>query len=169
MTINALRRLLEEEQPNVARHPAPALPHRTHQQENTMQTTATPPLAPDTEHPDDDLLQWAAGHEDQSVRDQAATAAAALTALRDRRRRDTELARIAAEATELEERLAKLRAREQEIRPAPAKRSSRKPAEPRDYEPAVVRAWARDHGVECPPMGRIPGAVLERWRQRNSS
>lgn len=34
-----------------------------------------------------------------------------------------------------------------------------------DYDPSVVRAWARAHGVDCPERGRyLPAEVVDAWR-----
>ncbi len=32
---------------------------------------------------------------------------------------------------------------------------------------ALVRAWARENGVECPAKGRIPAAVLDAYSARS--
>jgi hypothetical protein len=171
VTIAALRRLLEEEQPDIRRHPAPDIPHRTHRKETpVVDTPTTPPttelLAPAaTDIPElDALLAWAASHDDEDVRDQGARAYASLTALSQRRQADEELARITSEAEELEQRLAELRARETELRPAARKKPGKAKAE-RDHEPAVVRAWARQQGIECAPLGRVPKAIVDQWRE----
>ncbi|MEV5774259.1 histone-like nucleoid-structuring protein Lsr2 [Streptomyces antimycoticus] len=113
-----------------------------------------------------DLLAWAAAHDDQVVRDHGAQASAALAALRERRRVDEELAQITTEATELEKRLADLRARESELRPQPA--AGRKKKRDRDYDPREVRHWARENGYTLPDRGQIPKAVRNAWRARFS-
>ncbi|MEU1800841.1 histone-like nucleoid-structuring protein Lsr2 [Streptomyces sp. NPDC019937] len=170
MTIAALRRLLDEAQPDVPRHPAPQLPHQNFpaKEEPAVQTTndhQPEPPAPQTEEqplPVSQLLAWADGHPDPDVQDQGARARAALTGLRARHAADTELAHITEEAEQLEQRLAELRAREDELRPT-ARKKPRKAVE-RDYEPAVVRAWAKQQGIECSPIGRVPGEIVDRWR-----
>lgn len=43
-----------------------------------------------------------------------------------------------------------------------ASRSSREAG--RDYEPAAVRTWAEQRGIDVPSRGRIPGAVLDQYR-----
>jgi hypothetical protein len=107
-----------------------------------------------------ELLAWAAGHEDQAVRTHGTQASAALTALRERRQADTELELITTEAARLEKRLADLRARESELRPATKKKQ-------RDHDPREVRTWAREHQVPVPARGKIPDDVLAAWRQRS--
>lgn len=51
-------------------------------------------------------------------------------------------------------------------RPVPAE----DPAPPPDDgpDPAAVRAWAAEHGIKVSPRGRIPAAVLERYRAEAS-
>jgi len=34
-----------------------------------------------------------------------------------------------------------------------------------DYDPAAVRTWARENGIEVPDKGRVPEMVVTRWRQ----
>ncbi len=34
-----------------------------------------------------------------------------------------------------------------------------------DVDPAAVRVWAAEHGVDVAPRGRIPTAVLEQYRE----
>ncbi|MFR0351819.1 Lsr2 family DNA-binding protein [Streptomyces sediminimaris] len=107
------------------------------------------------------LLAWADQHEDSDIRDQSARARAALAGLRQRHAADQELTAITTEAEQLEKRLAELRSREAELTPAKPKRA-RKPAE---YPAAEVRAWAKENGLDCPPVGRVPKAVVEAWRE----
>ena len=114
-----------------------------------------------------DLLAWAAAHDDDKVRADGEQAAAVLSALCERRRIDAELEEITSEEHKLEERLAALRARKSTLRPEPAG-AKRKRAE-RDYEPSVVRAWARENGYQVPDRGQIPKKVLDAWRNRNSA
>lgn len=54
-----------------------------------------------------------------------------------------------------------------EARLADVKRRLAGPASPSGGGPAasVVRAWAAEHGVDCPAKGRIPHQVLDAWRQ----
>ncbi|MEW1551294.1 Lsr2 family DNA-binding protein [Streptomyces tsukubensis] len=109
-----------------------------------------------------DLLAWAAAHPDTQVRTDAASAAAALNALRERRAVDAELKQITSEESQLEERLAALRARRTTLRPEPAGAKRRRPA--RDYDPGTVRTWGRRNGYEVPDRGQIPKKVLTAWR-----
>ncbi|MFG3043090.1 histone-like nucleoid-structuring protein Lsr2 [Streptomyces sp. NPDC048330] len=215
MTIAALRRLLDQAQPDVVRPPAPKLPPRRihpRNKENSQvnaynavilsmnndgysdqkiadhlgidrtevteiidaakaeqtgqpQHTGPAQTAPASEATPAvaELLAWAAAHEDQAVRDHGTQAAAALTALRERRAVDAELAQITTEAAQLEKRLAALRAREGELRPTPAAKRR-----PRDYDPGEVRAWGRKNGYTVPDRGQIPKNVLNAWRARHS-
>ncbi|MET9122970.1 histone-like nucleoid-structuring protein Lsr2 [Streptomyces sp. NPDC004528] len=128
-------------------------------------TTAAPP-PPDREQPlpVGQLLAWAQNHPDSDVQDQGERARAALAGLRQRYATDQELEAITTEAEQLEQRLFKLRTRKAEL--TPAKPKSRRKAV--DYPSAVVRAWARENGVECPPVGRVPKAVVEAWEASNS-
>ncbi|WP_326780406.1 WhiB family transcriptional regulator [Streptomyces longwoodensis] len=125
----------------------------------TADTTTTPPA--DTELTTvSKLLRWAEEHPDGEIRDQGARAEAAITSLRQRYVADQELAAITTERERLEQRLAALQAREAEL--APPKRKAKKVE--RDYEPAAVRAWAAENGVDCPALGRVPKAVVDLWR-----
>ncbi|GAQ64091.1 Lsr2 family DNA-binding protein [Streptomyces scabiei] len=111
------------------------------------------------------LLKWADDHADPDVQDQAARGRAILAALRTRYAADHELAAIHTEAEQLEQRLAQLRTREAELAP-PVKKTRRSPL---PYDAAVVRAWARDHNVPCPPVGRVPKSVLDAWREATAT
>ncbi|MGW5509929.1 WhiB family transcriptional regulator [Streptomyces albogriseolus] len=141
-----------------ARRPKPA-PERT-----TPAMTTQPSIAAATAEalPVDQLLEWGDAHSDPEVQDQAARARVALVGLRRRHAADAELTAITSEAEQLEQRLAELRARQAAL--APAKKATKKAAVQRDYEPATVRAWAKDNGVDCPATGRVPKAVVEAWR-----
>jgi hypothetical protein len=180
MTIAALRRLLDQELPDVPRHPAPRLPrqHFTAKESPTVTTAPAPRPAPDAEPtasadvrlkavttteqlPVDQLLAWGDQHDDPDVQDQAARARALLTGLSRRHAADRELAQITTEAERLEQRLAALRAREAEL--APPKKAKKTPTQ-RDYDPATVRAWAQQAGVNCPDRGRVPKTVVDAWR-----
>lgn len=178
MTIAALRALLDEIDhqggPDAARHNRLHLPG-----ERTPNTMATAPFlrprpvadAPVTADADvrlktpeaipvGQLLKWGDDHQDSDIRDQATRARAALTGLRQRHAAEQELTAISTEAEQLEQRLAELRAREAELAP------TKKKAKPqRDYDPATVRAWAQQAGIECPERGRVPGAVVQAWRE----
>ncbi|MEV0691807.1 histone-like nucleoid-structuring protein Lsr2 [Streptomyces sp. NPDC050388] len=178
MTIAALRRLLDEELPDVPRHSAPRLPrqHFTAKETPDMATTVTSPAHPiagltlptpskpaatsTEEIPVGQLLKWGDDHDDTEIQDQAARVRAGLLGLSKRHAADLELTAITTEAEELEQRLAKLRAREAEL--APAKKAGRR-ASP-SYDAPAVRAWAKKAGVDCPGRGRVPKAVLDAWR-----
>ncbi|MDT6983710.1 histone-like nucleoid-structuring protein Lsr2 [Streptomyces lusitanus] len=141
-----------------ARRPKP-VPERT-----TTTMTAQPSIAAATAEalPVDQLLEWGDAHTDPEVQDQAARARAALVGLRRRHAADAELTAITSEAEELEQRLAELRTRQAELTPA---KTTKKSSVRRDYEPATVRAWAKDNGVDCPATGRVPKKVVEAWRK----
>ncbi|MFF3511568.1 WhiB family transcriptional regulator [Streptomyces sp. NPDC002573] len=135
-------------------------PERTDQ---PMTTTSSPGTAPTEAIPTGKLLKWGDDHPDPQVQDQAARARAALLGLRKRYAADQELTAITTEAEQLEKRLAELRAREAELKPAKA-RAKGGPRKKLDFDTRVVRAWALENGVECPVNGRVPNAVAEKWR-----
>ncbi|MGC5000628.1 Lsr2 family DNA-binding protein [Streptomyces sp. DT195] len=114
-----------------------------------------------------DLLRWAAAHQDAKVRTDGEQAATVLAALSERRTVDAELEKISSEENQLEERLAALRARKSTLQPEPA--GAKRKRQERDYEPSVVRAWAREHGYDVPDRGQIPKKVLDAWRQRENA
>ncbi|MGW3414570.1 Lsr2 family DNA-binding protein [Streptomyces sp. NPDC000888] len=114
-----------------------------------------------------DLLKWAAAHDDAKVRTDGEQAAAVLAGLRERRTVDAELEKISSEENQLEERLAELRARKSTLQPEPA--GAKRKRQERDYEPSVVRAWARENGHDVPDRARIPKKVLDAWRQRENA
>ncbi|GAA5070442.1 Lsr2 family DNA-binding protein [Streptomyces similanensis] len=169
MTIAALRALLDAELPDVVRYPAPRLSRqRFTAKETPMPATAAPAL-PVRELADaeaaaepsvDELLVWAEGHADSETQDQGVRARIALAGLRKRFHADAELSALETEEERLQRRLDEVRARREEIAPAKARRR----VVPLDYEPAVVRAWARLNGVPCAEFGRVPRDVVDRWR-----
>lgn len=179
MTIAALRRLLNEIDtqggPEAARHNRLRLPddERTHTpmtaapelpadaQPKASADVRLKPIAQAEAMPVGHLLAWGDQHEDSHIRDQSARARAALAGLRQRHAADQELTAITTEAEQLEKRLAELRAREQELAPAKPKKA-RKPVE---YPAVEVRAWAKENGLDCPSVGRVPKAVVEAWRE----
>lgn len=138
-------------------------------EQDSRQPAPAPAPAPVTETMPEvaDLLTWAAGHDDAKVRTDGEQAAAVLAALSERRTVDAELEKISSEENQLEERLAALRARKSTLQPQPA--GARRRRQERDYEPAVVRAWGREHGHDVPDRGQIPKKVLEAWRQRETA
>ncbi|MEU9198992.1 histone-like nucleoid-structuring protein Lsr2 [Streptomyces sp. NPDC048332] len=170
MTIAALQQLLAEELPHVPRHPAPLIPHTARKRQTMMSETPVPVPAPHTPQdapsaglhvlPTGGLLAWAEKHTDRSVVRQAEQARTALAALRTRYAADEEIAKVDAEEQDLQRRLEAVRARKAQLRP-------RKKTTVRDYDVAAVRAWAAAHGHEVPSRGRIPGDVLQAWREQN--
>ncbi|MER7814060.1 histone-like nucleoid-structuring protein Lsr2 [Streptomyces sp. NPDC096153] len=159
MTIAALRALLEEEQPDVRRHPAPWIPHTAHRhKETTVSVTAVPPR-PEPAIPVGQLLAWADTHQDKKIRDHSERARVSLAALRERHQADEELAELELQESELQKRLNAVRDRKSELLPA------KKPG--RDYDPKEVRAWAHEQGLTVPDRGQIPKAVLAAWRERD--
>ncbi|MFD6415967.1 histone-like nucleoid-structuring protein Lsr2 [Streptomyces sp. NPDC060194] len=160
MTIAALHRLLDEIDhqggPDAARH------NRLHLEgPDPMTETPAPPATQAV--PVGQLLKWGDDHPEQDVRDQAARARATLQGLRRRYDVDQELTAMAAERAELEERLAAIQARENEL--APPKPKRRVAA----HLAREVREWARQHDVDCPPTGRVPRAVVDAWRQATAA
>lgn len=168
MTIAALQRLLQEEQPDVVRHPAPRLNRRRPRpsQDPAMDIPTARPQPAAIELPDKhlaELLLWAAQHDDPAVVTHGDQARAAVNALTERRRHDVELSLVIDEAAELEQRLTELRARQAELQPAPTRGKAR-----RDYDPATVRAWARANGHTVPDRGQIPKTAMAAWRARSA-
>ncbi|MFC8945942.1 Lsr2 family DNA-binding protein [Streptomyces rochei] len=106
------------------------------------------------------LLKWGDEHDDEEVRDQAARARVLLGGLRRRHAVDQELTAIADERAQLEKRLAEVQAREAELAP-PKKAGRRTPTSP---DTKAARAGAAANGVDCPPRGRVPKAVMDAWR-----
>lgn len=142
--------------------PAPAEPTEETAPAPAEETASV--LVPEPMPGVDELLAWAAAHDDTAVRADGEQAAAVLAALRERRQVDAELEQITSEATQLEKRLTELRTRENELRPA----ATNKKQQQRDYEPGEVRAWARQNGYTVPERTRIPKDVLTAWRARHA-
>ncbi|WP_433406925.1 Lsr2 family DNA-binding protein [Streptomyces sp. CA-146814] len=170
MTIAALQALIDEELPGIPRHPAPRIP-RTHcsAKDTTMTTSPVPHPRPADPPPADAapiavraLIAWAHAHPDKAVRRLGDQAHFALGELRTRHQGEQELARVAAEEADLEERLAEVRARKAELAP-------KRKAPARDYDPATVRTWARAEGLTVPDRGKIPDAVLTAWREHHAT
>jgi hypothetical protein len=187
VTVAALQALLDEELPDVVRHPAPWIPHTAHRrQEMTMSQPIPAPHRPQPPKaelrtvppaptspaftaalqaeslPVGKLLAWAAEHDDKAVRKHAEQARESLAALRDRHSSDAELIAIEREASELKARMAELHKRREELQP---KKGGKRTSAPRDHDPAVVRAWATAQGIEVAPLGRVPGSIVDRWRE----
>ncbi|MFI1723887.1 histone-like nucleoid-structuring protein Lsr2 [Streptomyces sp. NPDC020489] len=169
VTVQALKNLLSEidEQggPQAARDNRLHLTPLT-DSETVMPTTDPAPALADV-LPLEQLLAWGDSHPDSSAQDQAVRARAAVEGLRARHSADQKLSAITDEAAQLEKRLAELRAREAELAPKKTRRKSSSAA--RDYDTRTVRAWAAEHGVDCPRVGQIPKRVLDAWRTANSS
>ncbi|MFD9306112.1 hypothetical protein ACFWCB_26245 [Streptomyces sp. NPDC060048] len=110
------------------------------------------------------LLAWAEGHEAKSVQRSAARVHALLDELIARHQAEDELLTVTLQVVELEQKLEAARAR------AAALKLGGRPARPavqRAYDPAVVRAWARQAGVACAPAGVVPKTVVDAWEQRD--
>ena len=164
VTVAALRQLLAEIDtqggPAAARHNRLNLPDEG--TDEPMNTTVHAAQAANSDQlPVGKLLAWGDAHLDPEIQDQAARARTILGGLRARYAADQELTAITTEAQQLEKRLAELRAREQELAPTKAKKA-RKPVA---YPAAEVRAWASANNLPCPPVGRVPKAVVDAWRE----
>lgn len=172
VTIAALRRLLDAEQPDVPRHPAPR-PKRRAPKETTVTETATPtpaaPQQPTAVQPEppapvrsiSDLIDWAERHPEAALRKHATAARQALAVIQQRHAVDAELEKVLREAAQLRDRLGELDARAKKLK-TPGKSQ-------RDYDPATVRAWAQQAGVKCPAYGVVPKAVVQAWRERGAA
>ncbi|MEY9876590.1 hypothetical protein ABH931_006100 [Streptacidiphilus sp. MAP12-33] len=165
VTIAALRRFLDEEHHD--NPPAAPRPPRKPRKEPTMPEPVEQPTI--TVEPEPlgqvlDLLAWAERHNDPALRKLAQTAATALAVIRQRHAADAELATLENEAAQLRERLAALDARAKELRPAAAKAKPQ-----RDYTPSVVRAWAREQGLQVPDAGVLPQTIVQAWRDRGAA
>jgi hypothetical protein len=151
----------------------PSLAHTAGKQKRTPKKTARPKApaepvpaspAPAAKRPPlADLL----GHWDQQVVSAAAACVEANGVLQQRweqaqARREQELADLLAQRAELEERIAQLEAGQP---PAPAPSPQ---AGPLDESSAAIRAWCRTQGIACNPTGRVPRALLERYREAHA-
>lgn len=141
MTIAALRALIDDALPGPERTPVAA-------------TTDQPPLPTPTVNA---LINWGHAHQSPAIRRHAEQAHDALAALRTSHHAAAELAQLAAQEAELEERLAQLRARRNELKPSPRSRAV--------STPGALRTFAREHQIPCPDRGPIPAAVREAWRE----
>ncbi|WP_329356942.1 hypothetical protein [Streptomyces anulatus] len=169
MTIAALIRLLDEEQPDVRRHPAPEIPQITARKRKFMQQPRPVPSPPGTQEMPPagaaplavgKLLAWAEAHETRFVARKGEQARALLRELRGLYAEAEELAQADAEEQRLVEQLAELRARKDRLRPTQKRKSP-----VRDYVPAEVRAWARGAGLDVPSAGTVPNAIVAAWRE----
>ncbi|WP_330349616.1 Lsr2 family DNA-binding protein [Streptomyces sp. NBC_00582] len=154
---------LQTEEPPMATAPQPTTRVAPVRAVPSSPPSPVPAEASQDRRPSEDLpigklLKWAEDHPDTTVQATAGRTRAALVGLRNRYDTDHELARLDTEAEQLEQQLAVVRARRQELAPAKAKK-------PRDPDAAAARAWARQAGVDCPASGRVPKAVMDAWRQ----
>lgn len=120
-------------------------------------------LAPNVKPNADDevavLLRRATRHDSRKVQTAAKRALAAVQKVRDLIAEDERLFAERRKAREEVERL------QRELAAAKA-RLRGKPAEETDrVDPKTVRAWAAEHGVECPRQGRVPKTVLEQYQR----
>ncbi|MEU0761616.1 hypothetical protein ABZ351_18315 [Streptomyces microflavus] len=166
MTIAALQALIDEELPGIPRLPAPRIPRTHFSAKDTPMTHPVPHSRPADPPPAEDpsitvgaLIAWAHAHHDKAIRRLGDEAHLALGTLRTRHQEEQALTELAAKETELEERLAEVRSSMAQLKP-------KRKAPARDYEPATVRAWARENSIPVPAMGQIPAAVLTAWRAR---
>lgn len=96
-------------------------------------------------------------HEHPPIQKAAAKANAALADL-DRLLADWDAKALARERiAELEQQLAEAKA----VLRGPAGATTK----PSTGEHAKARAWARANGIDVPAIGRVPGPVLEQWRE----
>lgn len=177
MTIAALRRLLEEELPDVPRHPAPLIPHTARKRQTMQQqprpvpgpqiaqhesriTNHVPTAAAETPIPIGRVIAWAEQHPTRAVARKGEQARALLGELRQLHAADEELTAADAEEQRLVQQLAELRARKEKLRP-----TTRRKQAARDYVPAEVRAWARANGRDVPAIGTLPRPIVQAWRE----
>ncbi|MER5641881.1 hypothetical protein ABT095_33710 [Kitasatospora sp. NPDC002227] len=113
-----------------------------------------------------ELLAWAATHQDKAIREHGTSVRASIAALRGRHERDDELRAAQVQIDRLEEQLQALRGRVAELQPEQNTTSRKKQ---RDYDPKVVRAWAAANDVEVAPAGVVPGHVVDAWRKATTA
>lgn len=183
VTIAALRRLLDAEQPGIPRHPNPRPKHRAPKEPTMHETTTPTPVpaepekaatieaeraaAPEAAAPVrsiSDLLTWAEHHPQAAIRKHASKAREALTAIQQRHAVDAELDQVQQEVERARKRLATLEARAKELARPGARATPQ-----RDWDPATVRAWAKERSLPCPAFGQIPKAVVQAWRERDAA
>ncbi|MEV6437264.1 Lsr2 family DNA-binding protein [Streptomyces anulatus] len=169
MTIAALNRLLDEEQPDVVRHPAPEIPQITARKRKPMQQPRPVPGPPAPQETSSagaaplavgKLLAWAEAHETRFVARKGAQARALLRELRGLYAEAEELVQVDAEEQRLLGQLAELRARKGRLHPSQKRKSP-----VRDYVPAEVRAWAKNAGLDVPAAGTVPNRIVAAWRE----
>jgi hypothetical protein len=121
--------------------------------------------------PIDELLERGARSYDARARHLTKKARDILTVLADRltevaaeqQRRDERAAVEAAAKANVEKALAALEAARAELAEVTGK-TTPPPAASDGPSPRDVRAWAREAGVDCPPLGRIPRTVMDAWK-----
>ncbi|MFD7860950.1 histone-like nucleoid-structuring protein Lsr2 [Streptomyces sp. NPDC059783] len=175
MTISALRALLDEELPDVPRHPAPQIPHtarnphtaRKRKRMNQQPAVPGPRPAQDTTPSYDDpplstgaLLAWAIAHSTKGIARKGVQARELLAELRTLRADAERIAQADAEEKRLLEALAAVRARKEQLRP---RRKTTAPGTATATQ-AAVRAWARSKGLPVAERGSIPASVVEAWK-----
>lgn len=164
MTIAALRRLLDEEMPDVTRHPAPQIPQIIARKRKHMTESLAPrpsqaaPSAGLTVATTGALIAWAEMHPTKSVARKGEQARALLRELRELQTAEEELTKAEAEEQRLLQQLQVVRARREQLRPR------RKTQAAPGYDQAAVRAWAREHGHTVADRGSVPAPVVEAWR-----
>lgn len=150
--------------------PAPALPRPPHPA--TPRPTQPPAdvRVTDARCPHNALIEWAENATTAKVRTAAARTRKALADLQQlvadveavenaKRKAAADKARLRAQATELENQLAKIKEQLRSKTTAVSQQGST------GYDPATVRAWARDNNVDCPTHGRfLPRPVVNAWR-----
>ncbi|MFD3654364.1 histone-like nucleoid-structuring protein Lsr2 [Streptomyces sp. NPDC058620] len=168
MTIAALHRLLDEELPDVPRHPAPLIPHTARKRQAMQQQPSpipgpriTPPAlstgAPPV--PIGKVIAWAEQHPTRTVARKGEQARALLLELRALHSSAEEIAQADAEEQRLQEQLDAIRARKAALLPKKRK------APNTDYNQGEVRSWARGRGLDVPARGTIPAAIVQAWRE----
>ncbi|WP_423833334.1 hypothetical protein [Streptomyces manipurensis] len=134
--------------------------HKTLVARGTIPQPEAPPAVPNAVA----LLAWGTNHHAAAVRQYADRALTALEALQSRHQHEAELLRITSQVDELQEQLNRLKTREAELKGKGRTTKPRTAPAARDYNPAEVRAWAQQAGVECPPAGVVRQSVVEQWR-----
>jgi hypothetical protein len=142
----------------------PAGPSLESEQAVASPVKAVQPLAAAIVRSITDLLDQANRSKDEDVQAAAQGLLAAVARLKESLAGSEErrVARVAVEVLERQlgearERLAKLTGVAPAVRVAAARGES-------DPEPAVVREWAREHGIKVPDRGRIPSNIVTAYR-----
>lgn len=100
----------------------------------------------------------------KKVRDAATALEQALAGVEHRKRAAAREAAAKAKARAEVERL------QRELAAAKKRLKGSAPSSAKDAtsDAARIRAWARDNGITCPPVGRIPAAVREQYEQAHA-